>query len=121
MDKGLIVMGGLIDNDYRGEIKVLLANTTRVRQRLFQGDRIAQIVAMPKFNLIFQKIEVRGYNFVHPTTILKITLLILARRIEQDYARQPGIRIDGPRSMSVSGQIWTSHLSRLLRRTRRRR
>ena len=57
-----MVMGGLIDNDYRGEIKVLLANTTRIRQKIFQGDRIAQLVAMPKFNVTFRKTEASSHN-----------------------------------------------------------
>ena len=43
---GLTVLNtpGTIDPGYRGEIKVILFNTTRVWQRVNKGDRIAQIV-----------------------------------------------------------------------------
>ena len=42
--KGLNVSGGVIDNDYRGEIKVLLHNTTSQPIKISQKDRIAQFI-----------------------------------------------------------------------------
>ena len=46
LNQGLTVLNtpGTIDPGYRGEIKVLLFNTTRMWQRVNKGDRIAQIV-----------------------------------------------------------------------------
>ena len=44
---------GVIDSDYRGEIIVALHNDTDERQRFFNGDRIAQLVIMPCFNVDF--------------------------------------------------------------------
>jgi dUTP pyrophosphatase len=41
---GLIVGAGIIDSDYRGDIKVLLFNTTGVPADIGVGDRIAQIM-----------------------------------------------------------------------------
>lgn len=41
---GLMVMGGTIDNDYRGEIKVMLYNSGRKRFMYEVGDRLAQLV-----------------------------------------------------------------------------
>ena len=44
--KGLVVANspGTIDSDYRGEMKVLLHNTTSLDFWVFPGDRIAQLV-----------------------------------------------------------------------------
>jgi dUTP pyrophosphatase len=41
---GLIVNAGVIDSDYRGEIKVLLQNPTSSRVSIGHGERIAQII-----------------------------------------------------------------------------
>ena len=48
LKKGLTVLNapGLIDSDYRGEVKVLLYNTTTEDQEVSAGDRIAQLVIM---------------------------------------------------------------------------
>lgn len=47
--KNLIVLNapGTIDEDYRGEIKVILHNVGDVRQEIEAGDRIAQLVFAP--------------------------------------------------------------------------
>lgn len=44
--EGLIVANGVgtIDSDYRGEVKVLLHNTTHRGKALFHGERVAQLV-----------------------------------------------------------------------------
>ncbi len=49
---------GTIDSDYRGEIKVIMANTGRETFRINRGDRIAQIVIAPVIHA--QWIEVDG-------------------------------------------------------------
>ena len=42
--KGIVVTGGVIDNDYRGEIKVLLHNTTNQPFTINYKERIAQFI-----------------------------------------------------------------------------
>jgi dUTP pyrophosphatase len=47
---GIDVLGGVIDSDYRGEVKVILINHG-VRTMLFNpGDRIAQLVILYHYN-----------------------------------------------------------------------
>lgn len=45
--KGLIVVGGVIDAGYRGEIIVMLANLTNVPIVIKHGEKIAQLVKFP--------------------------------------------------------------------------
>ncbi len=42
--KGFDIGGGVIDSSYRGEIKVILINTTNDSKKIEVGDKIAQIV-----------------------------------------------------------------------------
>ncbi len=42
--KGLMAMAGIVDNSYRGEIKVVLFNTTRDTVRVEKGEFVAQIL-----------------------------------------------------------------------------
>jgi dUTP pyrophosphatase len=48
---------GTIDSDYRGEIKVILANLGREEFRVRPGDRIAQIVFVPVVRVSFSRGE----------------------------------------------------------------
>nr|WP_231702185.1 dUTP diphosphatase [Desulfoplanes formicivorans] len=41
---------GVIDPDYRGEIKVSLLNTSQKQHRVLRGQRIAQLVFLPFFH-----------------------------------------------------------------------
>ncbi len=41
---GLDVLAGVIDEDYRGEIKVILLNTSDSNFTSYKGDRIAQLI-----------------------------------------------------------------------------
>lgn len=43
-NKGIDVLAGVVDSDYRGEIKVILLNTSQDNFRIKHGDRIAQII-----------------------------------------------------------------------------
>jgi dUTP pyrophosphatase len=45
-EKGLTVLGGLIDEDYRGNLKVILLNTGDKTVYIKKGDRIAQLVCV---------------------------------------------------------------------------
>ena len=46
-DLGLKNMVGVIDSDFRGELKVVLWNTGKESQEIKPGERIAQLVIMP--------------------------------------------------------------------------
>ena len=45
--KGLDILGGVIDNDYRGEIGVILLNTSDTDIHFSMGDKLAQAVFIP--------------------------------------------------------------------------
>ena len=44
---GVQTLAGVIDSDYRGEIKVALTTCTKTTVRIEQGDRVAQLLIMP--------------------------------------------------------------------------
>lgn len=44
--KGIFVLGGVIDADYRGEISVILVNLSKTAHRISMHDRIAQVVCI---------------------------------------------------------------------------
>lgn len=48
---------GVIDPDYRGEITVILLNTSADAQRLRRGERIAQLVFQPAFQVELETSE----------------------------------------------------------------
>lgn len=43
-NRGLLSVAGTIDSDYRNEISVVLFNTSGETQKIYRGNRIAQIV-----------------------------------------------------------------------------
>lgn len=45
--EGIVVLGGVIDNDYRGEIIVMLCKITIGNYTIREGDRIAQMILLP--------------------------------------------------------------------------
>lgn len=47
LDKGLKIIGGVVDSSYRGEIQVLLANISDEPVTIMPGDKIAQMVIQP--------------------------------------------------------------------------
>jgi dUTP pyrophosphatase len=49
---------GTIDSDYRGEIKVILLNTSDQDFIINKGDRIAQLVFSQVFRGLFQPVEI---------------------------------------------------------------
>lgn len=51
---------GVIDPDYRGEIKVSLLNTSGEVRRIKRGQRIAQLVFMPIFQAILNPVDELG-------------------------------------------------------------
>ncbi len=45
--KGVIAIGGVIDNDYRGELGIILCNTSATNHHVInRGDKIAQLVVI---------------------------------------------------------------------------
>jgi dUTP pyrophosphatase len=43
---GIAIMGGVIDPTYRGEIKIILVNTSNVGKQINRGDKIAQGIVL---------------------------------------------------------------------------
>lgn len=48
---------GVIDSDFRGEIKVILFNSGKEDFYVSKGDRIAQLIFFPSIQAIFQSVE----------------------------------------------------------------
>ncbi len=57
--QGLIVLNqpGTVDSDYRGEIKVILHNTSSRQEVIQVGDRVAQAVLCPVFQAEFEEVS----------------------------------------------------------------
>jgi dUTP pyrophosphatase len=51
------VLAGVIDSDYRGEIKVILFNHSNVNYRINAGDRIAQMLIVPFLEAEIELVE----------------------------------------------------------------
>jgi len=47
---GLSAMAGVIDSDYRGEVKILLINLGSMTYKVSKGDRIAQMVVVDHYS-----------------------------------------------------------------------
>jgi dUTP pyrophosphatase len=54
---GLIVNAGVIDSDYRGEIKILFNNFTKMDVIIQRGDKVAQIIIEKIALLDVQEVE----------------------------------------------------------------
>ena len=54
--RGLVTIGRIIDSDYRGEVCVIFLNVKSYSQKIYTGDRIAQIK--------FEKIERADFEVV---------------------------------------------------------
>lgn len=48
---------GVLDSDYRGEIKIALHNDTDQERSIQDGERIAQLVVMPYLAVSFSQVE----------------------------------------------------------------
>lgn len=46
---------GVIDSDYRGEVKVAVHNDSLHTREIKDGERIAQLVILPRFDVIFEE------------------------------------------------------------------
>lgn len=47
---------GVVDSDYRGEVKVALHNDSDQERRIEHGERIAQLVVIPYLSLEFEEV-----------------------------------------------------------------
>lgn len=58
-DKGLALVNapGTVDSDYRGEIRVIVANLGAEPATIRRGDRIAQLVFAPVMQAKFERVE----------------------------------------------------------------
>lgn len=61
---GIDVMAGVIDYDYRGEIKVILLNTGNSEFKITKGDKIAQAI----LTRIIRFTEISEYEVLEDTT-----------------------------------------------------
>ncbi len=73
--KGIFTHVGTIDNDYTGDIGVVLLNTTDEEFEIKKGQRIAQLKLAPMINIVFKPVEklpetVRGSNGFGSTGII---------------------------------------------------
>lgn len=48
---------GVVDSDYRGEVKVVLLNHSKVPQTLQPGERVAQFVITPVLQPVYEAVE----------------------------------------------------------------
>lgn len=53
---GITCLGGVIDSNYRGEVKVCLLNTSDEPVKIERGDRIAQMVIQPVLNMEIEEV-----------------------------------------------------------------
>ena len=53
----VFVHAGVIDNGYRGEIKVLMHNASDSFWTIYAGDKIAQMVLIPTVNFIVKEVK----------------------------------------------------------------
>lgn len=51
---GIVAVLGTIDSDYRGEVQVILQNTSRINYTISNGERIAQGVIAPVLRVEFE-------------------------------------------------------------------
>lgn len=59
---GIMVLGGEIDEGYRGELKVVLYNSDQVPFEIKKGDRIAQLVIYPVIRPRLVQVEELGQS-----------------------------------------------------------
>jgi len=55
--KGIVKTGGVIDSDYRGEIHIVLYNSTNQEFKIEKGDRVAQGIIIPIMQARFNEVQ----------------------------------------------------------------
>lgn len=56
-DRGLLSLGGIIDSDYRGAVRVIMLNPTSMSVELEDGERFAQIIIKPCARLSLSQVD----------------------------------------------------------------
>lgn len=56
-NEGLKTMGGVIDNNYRGEYKIIIYNTSEKDYEVKKGQKIAQILIQKVINAEIEEVE----------------------------------------------------------------
>lgn len=54
---GILILGGVVDSDYRGDIGVIMVNLGMSSFAIKHGDRIAQLIVKPYVRAIFEPSE----------------------------------------------------------------
>lgn len=59
LKRGLMVLNspGTVDNEYRGEVGVILYNTSNETQHIEKGDKVAQLVIVPVQQSFFVEVD----------------------------------------------------------------
>jgi len=63
--KGIHIMAGVIDSNYRGEVRVVVLNTSATKYKIEIGERIAQMLILPlaRVNIVEKdKLDVTNRN-----------------------------------------------------------
>lgn len=55
--KGMVVLTGVIDADYRGEVMVIMQNFSTQAYEFAAGDRVAQLVLRPTIHMPFRRVD----------------------------------------------------------------
>lgn len=55
--KGIHRFSGVIDSDYRGELKIVLCNHSKVPYKIVKGDRICQGVIQDYYKPVFEEVS----------------------------------------------------------------
>lgn len=55
--KGIAKFAGVIDSDYRGEVRVVLCNTSKVPFKIEKGERVGQGIIMTRFAALFEETD----------------------------------------------------------------
>ena len=58
--RGITTLAGVIDPGYRGEIRVVVTNLSPLEQKVFSGDRIAQLRIVQRIEAQFEEVEDLG-------------------------------------------------------------
>jgi dUTP pyrophosphatase len=61
--KGIKYLGGEVDNDYRGEIKVILINLTKIPFIINKGDRVAQFIPRKIYDFEVDEVDDLSVTF----------------------------------------------------------
>lgn len=59
--RDILVLGGIIDSDYRGEIIVMLKNNSKTPYTVYNNDKIAQLICIKHLNIV-EKVNKVSYT-----------------------------------------------------------